>query len=66
VINFGEEPRKDITTGNGSTDGLQNFNEINPVTTNKIKDSTNQPLVNKDSLKINNVEAPNNEQDNNQ
>jgi len=66
VINFGEEPRKDITTGTGSTDGLQNYNEINPVTTNKIKDSTNQPLVNKDSLKINNVEAPNNEQDNNQ
>ncbi len=66
MINFGEEPRKSNTTGNGSTNGLQSHDEINPATANKIKDSTNQSSVNKDSLKINNVEAPNNEQDNNQ
>ncbi len=66
VISFGEEPRKAITTGNGSTNGPQSNDEINPVTTNEIKDSTNQSSVIKDSLKINNVEAPNNEQDNNQ
>ncbi len=65
VISFGEDPRKANTTGNGSTNGLQSNDEINPVTANKIIDSTNQSSVNKDSLKINNVEAPNNEQDNN-
>lgn len=65
VISFGEDPRKATTTGNGSTNGLQSNDEINPVTANKIIDSTNQSSVNKDSLKINNVEAPNNEQDNN-
>lgn len=66
VISFGEEPRKDNTTGNGSTNGLQSNDEINPANTNEIKDSVNQSSVIKDSLKINNVEAPNNEQDNNQ
>jgi len=65
VINFGEEPRRANTTGNGSTNGLQSNDEINPVITNKTKDSTNQSSVIKDSLIINNVEAPNNEQDNN-
>ncbi len=66
VISFGEEPRKANTTGNGSTNGLQSNDEINPANTNEIKDSVNQSSVIKDSLKINNVEAPNNEQDNNQ
>jgi protein phosphatase len=66
VINFGKEPRKSNTTGNSSTNGLRSHDEINPATANKIKDSTNQSSVNKDSLKINNVEAPNNEQNNNQ
>jgi len=66
VISFGEEPRKANTTGNGSTTGLQSNDEINPANTNEIKDSVNQSSVIKDSLKINNVEAPNNEQDNNQ
>ena len=65
VISFGEDPRKANTTGNGSTNGLQSNDEINPVTANKLIDSTNQSSVNKDSLKINNLEAPNNEQDNN-
>ena len=66
VISFGEEPRKANTTRNGSTNGLQSNDEINPANTNEIKDSVNQSSVIKDSLKINNVEAPNNEQDNNQ
>jgi len=65
VINFGEEPRKANTTENSSTNGLQSNDEINPVIANKTKDSTNQSSVIKDSLIINNVEAPNNEQDNN-
>ena len=65
VISFGEEPRKANTTGNGSTNGLQSNDEINPANTNEIKDSVNQSSVIKDSLKINNVEAPDNEQDNN-
>ena len=50
VISFGEEQRKANTTGNGSTNGLQSNDEINPVTTNKIMDSTNQSSINKDSL----------------
>ncbi len=58
VISFGEEQRKVNTTRNGSTNGLQSNDEINPVTTNKIIDSTNQSSVNKDSLEINNVEDP--------
>jgi len=58
VISFEEEQRKANTTGNGSTNGLQNNDEINAVTTNKIIDSTNQSSVNKDSLEINNVEDP--------
>ena len=65
VISFGEEPRKANTTGNGSTNGLQSNDEINPANTNEIKDSVTLSSVIKDSLKINNVEAPDNEQDNN-
>ena len=62
-----EAPRKANTTENDSTKGLLRSNEeINPTTTNKTKDSVNQSSVNKDSLKIINMEAPNNEQDNNQ
>ncbi len=65
VISFGEEPRKANTTRNGSTNGLQSNDEINPANTNEIKDSVTLSSVIKDSLKINNVEAPDNEQDNN-
>ena len=66
VISFGEEPRKANTTKDGSTYGLQSNEENNPVTTNKTKDSEIQSPVNEDSLIINNVEVPNNEQNNNQ
>ena len=66
VISFGEEPRKVNITGNDSTYGLQRNDEINAATNNKTKDSVNHSSVNKDSLIINNVEAPNNEQNNNQ
>ena len=65
VINFGEEPQKANTTKDGSTYGLQSNDEINPANTNEIKDSVTLSSVIKDSLKINNVEAPDNEQDNN-
>ncbi len=58
VISFGEEQRKVNTTRKGSTKGHQSNDEINPVTTNNIIDSTNQSSVNKDSLEINNVEDP--------
>ena len=58
VISFGEEPGEANTTGNGSTNGLQSKDEINPVTTNKIMDSTNQSSIIKDSLEINNMEEP--------
>ncbi|MGB5847000.1 MAG: Stp1/IreP family PP2C-type Ser/Thr phosphatase [Ignavibacteriaceae bacterium] len=66
VISLKEEPRKDNNTRNDSPSVLQNNDEINPGTTNKTKDSVNQSSVNKDSLEINNVEAPNNEQNYNQ
>ncbi len=65
VISFGEEPQKANTTKDGSTYGLQSNDEINPANTNEIKDSVTLSSVIKDSLKINNVEAPDNEQDNN-
>jgi len=66
VISFGEEPQKANTTKDGSTYGLQSNEENNPVTTNKTEDSVIQSPVNEDSLIINNVEVPNNEQNNNQ
>ena len=58
VISFGEEPQKANNTGNDSPSVLQNTDEVNPDTTNNTKDSVIQSSVNKDSLKINNVEAP--------
>ena len=66
VISFGEELQKANTTKDGSTYGLQSNEENNPVTTNKTEDSVIQSPVNEDSLIINNVEVPNNEQNNNQ
>ena len=66
VISFGGKPQKNNNTGNGSPSGLQSNDEINPATTNKTIDSVNQSSVNEDSLEINNVEAPNNEQNINQ
>ena len=66
VISFGEESQKANTTKDGSTYGLQSNEENNPVTTNKTEDSVIQSPVNEDSLIINNVEVPNNDQNNNQ
>ena len=66
VISFGEEPQKANTNKDGSTYGLQSNEENNPVITNKTEDSVIQSPVNEDSLIINNVEVPNNEQNNNQ